>query len=57
MENTHSIIRSQTKPADTAAKIQKRVKGIFQSKSKQANFRLNFTPPKHIFDKRFRYDK
>ena len=48
VENTHSIIRAQTQPSDTAAKLQERAKGIFQSKTKQANFRLNFTPPKHF---------
>ena len=48
VENTHSIIRAQTQPSDTADKLQQRAKGIFQSKTKQANFRSNFTPPKHF---------
>ena len=48
MENTHSIIRAQTKPSDTAKKLQQRAKTIFQSKSKQRNFRSTFTPPKQF---------
>ena len=36
VENTHSIIRAQTQPSDTADKLQQRAKGIFQSKTKQA---------------------
>ncbi|XP_028410469.1 uncharacterized protein LOC114533084 [Dendronephthya gigantea] len=48
VENTHSIIRAQTQPTDTAEKLQQRAKSIFQSKTKQANFRSNFTPPKQF---------
>ena len=45
-ENTHSIIRAQTKPSDTASKLQQRAKSIFQSKAKQTNFRSTFTHAK-----------
>ena len=48
VENTHSVIRAQTQPSDTADKLQQRAKSIFQSKTKQANFRSNFTPPKQF---------
>ena len=48
VENTHSIKRAQTQLSDTADKLQQRPKGIFQSKTKQANFRSNSTPPKHF---------
>ena len=48
VENTHSIIRAQTKPSDTANKLQQRAKSIFESKTKQANFRSIFTPPKQF---------
>ena len=48
VENTHSIIRAQTQLSDTADKLQQRPEGIFQSKTKQANFRSNSTPPKHL---------
>ncbi|CAB3998876.1 Hypothetical predicted protein [Paramuricea clavata] len=48
VENTHSIIRAQTKPSDTANKLQQRAKTIFESKTKQANFRSTFTPPKQF---------
>lgn len=37
VENTHSVIRAQTKPADTAEKLQHR-----------ANFRSHLTPPKQF---------
>ena len=46
VENTHSIIRAQTKPSDTASKLQQRAKSIFQTKAKQTNFRSTFTPAK-----------
>ena len=48
VENTHSIIRAQTRHSDTAAQLVNKVKSIFVSKTKQANFHLNFTPPKHF---------
>ena len=48
VENTHSIIRAQTRHSDTATQLVNKVKSIFVSKTKQANFRLNFTPPKHV---------
>ena len=59
VENTHSIIRAQTQPSDTAKKLQERAKCIFQSKSEQANFRFNFTPPKqfHFSQPQIRYLK
>ena len=41
LENTHSIIRAQTRHSDIRAQTR-------HSKTKQANFRLNFTPPKHF---------
>lgn len=46
VENTHSILRAQTKPSDTAAQLTKKAKTIFQSKEKQCNFRSYFTSPK-----------
>ena len=48
VENTHSIIRAQTKHSDTATQLTRKVKSIFQSKAKQMNFRSTFTPPKHF---------
>jgi hypothetical protein len=48
VENTHSIIRAQTRHSDTAAQLVNKVKSIFVSKTKQANFCLNFTPSKHF---------
>ena len=32
VENSHSIIRAQTKPSDTSSKLQQRAKSSFQSK-------------------------
>ncbi len=46
VENTHSIIRAQTKDGDTPDLLQKRAKAVFQSKKSQHNFRSQFTPPK-----------
>ena len=37
VENTHSILRAQTKPSDTADELRKKAKAIFQSKEKQSN--------------------
>ncbi len=48
VENTHSILRAQTKPSDTAEKLTNRAKSIFESKERQANFRSIFTPPKQF---------
>ena len=48
VENTHSILRAQTKPSDTADKLRKKAKAIFQSKEKQSNFRSFFTSPKQF---------
>ena len=48
VENTHSVIRAQTKHSDTAAILTRKVKSIFQSKAKQVNFRSIFTPPKQF---------
>ena len=44
----HSIIRAQTRHSDTATQLVNKVKSIFVSKTKQANFRQNFTPTKHF---------
>ena len=46
VENTHRIIRAQTKPSDTAEQLKKKAKSIFQSKAKQENFRASYTLPK-----------
>ena len=43
VENTHSILRAQSKPSDTAEQLRKKAKQIFQSKEQQANFRSHFT--------------
>ena len=48
VENTHSILRAQTKPSDNADQLRQRAKIIFQSKEKQSNFRSYFTAPKHF---------
>ena len=48
VENTHSILRAQTKPSDTAEELCKKAKAIFQSKEKQSNFRSFFTSPKQF---------
>ena len=48
VENTHSIIRAQTKHSDTALLLTRKVKSMFQSKAKQMHFRSIFTPPKHF---------
>jgi len=48
VENTHSILRAQTKPSDNADQLKQRAKIIFQSKEKQSNFRSYFTAPKHF---------
>ena len=48
VENTHSILRAQTKPSDTADELRKKAKAIFQSKEKQSNFRSFFTSPKQF---------
>ena len=45
VENTHSILRAQSKPSDTAEQLRKKAKQIFQSKEQQANFRSHFTSP------------
>ena len=46
VENTHGILRSQTKVSDTANELRKKTKSIFQSKDKQSHFRSFFTTPK-----------
>lgn len=46
VENTHGILRAQTKPGDTAAVLTERAKSIFESKERQSNFRSVFTPHK-----------
>ena len=48
MENTHSILRAQTKPSDNGDQLRQKAKIIFQSKKKQSNFRSYFTVPKHF---------
>ncbi|KAJ7370636.1 hypothetical protein OS493_031051 [Desmophyllum pertusum] len=48
VENTHSILRAQTKSSDTADQLRKKAKSIFQSKDKQSNFRSFFTAPKQF---------
>ena len=48
VENTHSILRSQTKGSDTADELRKKAKSIFQSKDKQSHFRSFFTTPKQF---------
>ena len=47
VENTHSILRAQVKPSDTAEKLANRAKSILESKE-QANFRFIFTLPKQF---------
>ncbi len=44
VENTHSVIRAQTRNSDTATQLVNKVKSIFVSKTKQANFRLILQP-------------
>ena len=48
VENTHSILRSQTKVSDTADELRKKAKSIFQSRDKQSHFRSFFTTPKQF---------
>ncbi|KAL9975508.1 hypothetical protein ACROYT_G012677 [Oculina patagonica] len=48
VENTHSILRSQTKDYDTPDDLRKKAKSIFQSKEKQSHFRSFFTAPKQF---------
>ena len=48
VENTHSIIRAQTNPYDSAEQLRKKAKSIFQSKERQSNFRSFFTAPKQF---------
>ena len=48
VENTHSILRAQTKPSDTADELRKKANAIFQSKEKQSNFKSFFTSPKQF---------
>ena len=43
VENTHSILRAQTKPSDSADELRKKAKQIFASKEEQATFRSAFT--------------
>ena len=47
MENTHSILHSQTKDSDSADELRKRAKSIFQSKGKQSD-RSFFTTPRQF---------
>ena len=42
VENTHSIIRAQTRHCDSASQLEKKVKAIFQGKEKQSDFRNSF---------------
>ena len=48
MENTHSILRSQTKGSDSADELRKRAKSIFQSKGKQSDYRSFFITPRQF---------
>ena len=48
VENTHSILRSQTKGSDSADELRKKAKSIFQSKGKQSHYRSFFTTPKQF---------
>ena len=45
VENTHSILRAQTKTSDKADQLRQKAKIIFQSKEKQSNLRSYFTKP------------
>ena len=47
VENTHSILRAQTKPYYTVEQLTQKAKSIFASKSEQHNFRSAFTPPQY----------
>ena len=47
VENTHSILCSQTKGSDSADELRKRAKSIFQSKRKQSD-RSFFTTPRQF---------
>ena len=47
VENTHSILHSQTKGSDSADELRKRAKSIFQSKGKQSD-RSFFTTPRQF---------
>lgn len=48
VENTHSILRAQTSPTDTADQLRKKSKTIFQSKEQQSNLRSFFTAPRQF---------
>ena len=47
VENTHSILRAQTKPYYSVEQLVQKSKSIFASKSEQHNFRSAFTPPQY----------
>lgn len=49
IENTHSIFRAQTQATDNADDLERKAKVIFESKSRQSNFRTIFTPPRKFF--------
>lgn len=49
VENTHSMLRSQTKDSDMADDLRKKAKSIFQSKEKQSHFRSFFYCTKTVF--------
>ena len=46
MENTHSILRANTSPNDSASELTKKAKMLFQSKANLHNFSSVYTPPK-----------
>ena len=48
VENTHSILHSQTKGSDSADELRKRAKSIFQSKGKQSDYRSFFITPRQF---------
>ena len=48
VENTHSILHSQTKGSDSADELRKRAKSVFQSKGKQSDYRSFFITPRQF---------
>ena len=46
VENTHSILRANTSPNDSASELTKKAKMLFQSKANLHNFSSVYTPPK-----------
>lgn len=48
VENTHSTILAEIRHSDTTTQLVNKVKGNFMSKTKQVNFRSNFTTQKYF---------